>query len=308
LDLHRLRLLREVAERGSLSAAASALSYSTSSVSEQISVLEREARLQLLERGARGVRLTEAGRLVLLRAEEILAGVSALRAELDDLAGLRAGHLRMGAFPTAGARLLPRAVAAFRARHPHVGLDLIEADPDDALARLAARELDVALVYHFDQYDEPRDARHAEVELLTDELRVVLPSGHRLAGRRRIELAELALDSWVQGVRHGSTLDVLPAACQAAGFDPRIAFRTDDIMGVQGFVAAGLGVALISQLALPLFREDVAVRTLRPALRRSVGAALARQGDQPPAVAAMLDVLTSTSAELLQGTAGGPRV
>jgi DNA-binding transcriptional LysR family regulator len=299
LDLHRLRLICEVADRGSLSAAASALSYSTSSVSEQIAVLERETGLQLLERGARGVRLTDAGSLVVARARELVAGVAALRAELDDLAGLRAGRLRLGAFPTAGVRLLPRAVAAFRARHPSIDLELTEADPDDALERLAAREIDIALVYRFHHYEPAHEGRHEEVELLTDELRVVLPAGHRLARRRRIDLAELASDAWVQGVRHGSTLNILPAACRAAGFEPRIAFRTDDIMALQGFVAARLGVAVISQLALPLIRDDVVVRPLRPALRRSVAVALPRPGSSPPAVAAMLDVLATTGADLL---------
>jgi DNA-binding transcriptional LysR family regulator len=289
-----------VADRGSLSAAASALSYSTSSVSEQIGVLEREAGLQLIERGARGVRLTEAGALAVLRGREMLAGMTALRAELDELAGLRAGRLHLGAFPTAGVTLLPRAVAAFRARYPDVGLELTEADPDDALAGLAARDLDMALVYRFEQYEPAHDGRHESVELLTDELRVLLPSGHHLADRRRVDLSDLALDPWVQGVRNGSTLNVLPAACRAAGFEPGVRFQTDDMMALQGFVAAGLGVAVISQLALPLTRDDLIVRPLRPALRRSVSAALPRAGSQPPAASAMLEVLAATSAELLR--------
>jgi len=304
LDLHRLRLLCEVADRGSLSAAASALAYSTSSVSEQVAVLERETGLQLLERGPRGVRLTEAGSLVVARARELLAGETALRAELDDLAGLRAGRLHLGAFPTAGVRLLPRAVAAFRARYPDVGLELTEADPDDALTLLAARELDMALVYRFEHYEPTPEGRHETIELLTDELRVVLPAGHRLGGQHKVELTDLALDPWVQGVRRGSTLNVLPAACRAAGFEPRVGFRTDDIMALQGFVAAGLGVAVISQLALPLARDDLVVRPLRPALRRSVSAALPRPGSRPPAASAMLEVLAVTSTELLQDASG----
>jgi DNA-binding transcriptional LysR family regulator len=306
MDLRRLRLICEVADRGSLSAAADALSYSTSSVSEQISILEREAGLQLLERGARGVRLTDAGSVVVARARELVAGAAALRAELDDLAGLRAGRLRLAAFPTAGVRLVPRAVAAFRARHPDIGLELTEADPDDALERLAARELDLALVYRFDHYEVAREDRHDDVELLTDELRLVLPADHRLARRRRIALSELATEPWIQGVRHGSTVNILPAACRAAGFEPRIAFQTDDIMAVQGFVAARVGVAVISQLALPLTRHDVVVRPLRPALRRSISAALPRTGSRPPAVAAMLDVLGATSAQLVREAGGAP--
>jgi DNA-binding transcriptional LysR family regulator len=296
MDLHRLRILCEVADGGSLSAAASALSYSTSSVSEQMSVLEREAGLPLLERGPRGVRLTDAGELAVARARGLLAGAAALRADLDDLAGLRAGRVRIGAFPTAGARLVPRAVAAFRVRHPDVGLELTEADPDDALALLAARELDMALVYRFEAYEPALDG----VELLTDELRVVLPAGHRLVRRRHVDLGDLASEPWVQGVRHGSTLNILPAACRAVGFEPRIAFRTDDITALQGFVAAGLGVALISQLALPLARDDLAARPLRPVLSRRVSAVLPGAVARPPAVEAMLEMLAITSAELVR--------
>lgn len=267
-------------------------------------MLEREAGLQLIERGARGVRLTEAGSLAVSRAREMLASATALRAELDDLAGLRTGLLRLGAFPTAGVRLLPRAVAAFRARYPDVGLELTEADPDDALAGLVARALDMALVYRFEDYEPAHESRHDSVELLTDELRVVLPVGHRLAPRRQVDLSDLAADPWVQGVRQGSTLNVLPAACRAAGFEPRVGFRTDDVMAVQGFVAAGLGVAVISQLALPLARDDLVVRSLRPTLRRSVSAALPRAGSRPPAAGAMLEVLAATSAELLRDADG----
>jgi DNA-binding transcriptional LysR family regulator len=309
LDLHRLRLLTEVAERGSLTAAALALSYSTSSVSEQIAALEREAGLPLLERGARGVRLTEAGRLVVSRAHEILAGVTALRAELDDLAGLRAGQLHLGAFSTAGARLVPRAAAAFRARHAGVRLELSEADPDDALVRLAARELDVALIYRFEHYEEPPDARHEEVALLTDELRVLLPAGHRLARRERLALTDLAEEPWVQGVRRGSTLNILPAACAAAGFAPQITFRTDDIAAVQGFVAAGVGVAVISNLVLPLARDDLVVRPLVPALRRTVSVAVPRSGARPPAATALVDVLKAVGDELIAEAGGlyGPQ-
>lgn len=291
MELRRLKLLCEVAERGSLTAAASALSYSTSSVSEQIALLEREAGLQLLERGARGVRLTEAGRLLAARAQEILAHVAAVRGELDDLAGLRAGHLRVGTFATAGAMLVPRAVAAFKARHPGVELDVIEADPDEALQLLAGRQLDLALIYEFEQ-DAGRLPEDLErVHLLDDVLRVALPPDHRLARRREVHLRDLARDPWIQGVRTGSTVDVLPNACRAAGFEPRIAFRTDDPMAVQGFVAAGLGVAVIPSLVPAV--ADVVLRPLRPPLRRAVDVVLPPGGHRAPATDAMLDVLSA---------------
>jgi DNA-binding transcriptional LysR family regulator len=298
MELRRLRLLREVAERGSLTAAAGALSYSTSSVSEQIALLEREAGLTLLERGPRGVKLTEAGRLLAERADDILARVAAVRAELDDLAGLRAGHLRLGTFATAGATLVPRALAAFRGRHPGVEVDVVDADPDEAIALLAARELDVALVYEFEQEAGrlPRDLE--QVHILDEVLRVSLPAGHRLAGRAEIDLKDLASDPWVQGVRTGSTANILPDACRAVGFEPRIAFRTNDPTAVQGFVAAGLGVAVMPLLLVPVARPDLVVRPLRPALGRRIGAALPPGGHRPPAAGALLEALAAVGAEL----------
>lgn len=292
----RLRILCAVAEHGSLSAAAAELSYSTSAVSEHMAALEREAGTQLLERLPRGVRLTDAGRLVAERGHAILGSLAALRGELDDLAGLHAGRLRLGAFATAGATLAPRAVAAFRASHPGVELELTEADPDEAIELLASRELDLALVYAFEREPPlPIEAR----ELLTDELRVLLPAGHRLSGQETVELAELADEPWIQGVRHGSTVHVLPEACRAVGFEPRIAFRTDDPTAVHGFVAAGIGVAVASQLLLPIIRSDVVVRTLRPAQRRGVGVALPPTGARTPGAEAMVDVLVEVAAGLV---------
>jgi DNA-binding transcriptional LysR family regulator len=299
LDIRRLSILCEVAERGSLSAAAHALNYATSSVSEQIAILEREVGMRLVQRGARGIRLTEAGEILRARAEEILGRVSAARAELDDLRQVRTGRLRIAAFPTAGALLLPRALAEFGARHPGVELSVVEADPEPALAELAARRVDLALVYEFEGQRTYRGLSQRPTELLTDELHVVLPPAHPLRSRRTIRLERLEGEDWIQGVRHGSTLDILPNACRAAGFEPRIAFQTDDPMSLQGFVAAGLGVAVLSQLVLPAARDDIVVRPLRPPLRRSVGAAAAESRHDAPAVEAMLAVLRSVAADVV---------
>jgi DNA-binding transcriptional LysR family regulator len=291
MELRRLRLFAAVVEAGSMSAAASALSYSTSSVSEQIAALERDVGMQLLERAPRGVRLTAAGELLADRAEQILAQVAALQAELDDLAGLRTGQLRAGAFSTAGAMLLPLAASAFAARHPGVRLSIAEADPDEALALLVAGELDLALIYEFEGHPLSLPGGLEQHDLLEDTLHLIAPRGHITSRREVIALADLADERWIQGVRHGSTADVLPAACRAAGFEPQIVTATDDPMAVQGFVAAGLGLAVVSQLLLPVTRADVDVRQLRPALRRTVR--VARRGgiSPPPVEAAMLAVL-----------------
>ena len=299
LDVRRLRVLAEVARHGSFTAAAEALSYTPSAVSQQIAALEREAGTVLVERGARGVALTEPGRLLAAEAEQILGRLAAAELELQALAGLRAGLLRLGWFATAGATLMPRAIAEFQRRHPEVELDLFEGDPDECVPRLRARELELALIYQFEL--EPLVAADLErVHLLDDPLNVGLPADHRLARRRRVRLTDLAGERWIQGVRSGATAEVLPRACRLAGFEPAVAFRTDDRIAVEGLVAAGVGVALIPQLTLPTVRPDITVRPLEASgLRRSVLAALPAGAYRPPGAAAMLEVLR----EVCQGLA-----
>jgi DNA-binding transcriptional LysR family regulator len=303
LDVRRLRVLLEVARRGSFTAAATALSYTPSAVSQQIAALEREAGTTLVERGPRGVLLTEPGRVLAREADEILGRLAAAELELQALAGLRAGLLRLGWFATAGATLMPHAIAAFQRRHPAVELDLFEGDPDECVPRLRARELELALVYQF-ELEPPVAADLEQVPLVTDPLYVGLPAGHPLGARKRIDLVELAEERWIQGVRHGSTLEVLPRACRLAGFEPRIAFRTDDRIAVEGLVAAGLGVALIPQLTLPTARPDIAVRPLAAkGLSRQVRAALPTGAYRPPAAMAMVEVLREVCERLVADAA-----
>jgi molybdate transport repressor ModE-like protein len=296
LDARRLRVLAEVARCGSFSAAAATLEYTPSAVSQQVAALEREVGATLVERGARGVVLTEPGRALVRHAERIVAGLEAAEAEVQALAGLRSGRLRLGWFATAGATLMPRAIAAFRARHPDVDLSLVEADPDECMARLRERELELALVYDFDLAPSLGDDLE-QVDLLADRLYVGLPRDHPLASKASVSLRELREVPWVQGVRSGSTLEVLPTACRAAGFEPRIAFRTDDHMTVQGLVAAGVGVGLIPTLTVPTARADIAVRPITaPPMVRQVRAALAPGHYRPPAADAMLAVLREVAA------------
>jgi DNA-binding transcriptional LysR family regulator len=301
LDVRRLRVLREVARHESLSAAAAALSYSPSAVSQQIAALEREVGVGLVDRGARGATLTEAGRALVRHADEILGHITAAREELEALTGLRAGRLRLGAFSTAGAVLTPRAVKAFRDCHPGVETDLVEVDPEEAVAKLRARELDLALVYKFPVVENLPLEELEYVHLLDDRLYVALPQRHRLARRRRLKLQELADESWIQGIHRGSTVAVLPAACRAAGFEPRIVFRSDDHMAVEGFVAAGLGVAVCPEIVLATTRRDIVIRPLEvdgDLLTRQVGVALGHGSYRAPAVEAMVHIFEDISAAL----------
>jgi DNA-binding transcriptional LysR family regulator len=301
LDVRRLRVLREVGRQPSLSAAAAALAYTPSAVSQQIAALERELGVGLVERGARGAALTDAGRVLVRHADEIFGRIHTAEEELQALAGLETGRLRLGAFSTACAVLVPRAVVGFGERHPGVQVTLVEFDPEEALANLRARELDAALLYEFPVEQPAALDGLAYKHLLDDRLYVALPPDHRLARRRRLRLTELAEEPWVQGVYRGSTLQVLPAACRAAGFEPNIVFRSDDHMAVQGFVAAGLGVALVPQLTLPTARRDLVIRPLEvegDLLTRRVGVALPEGPYRPAASTAIVAVLEEVCAGL----------
>src|SRR5918998_2655850 len=166
LDVRRMRVLREVAVRGSFSAAADALSFTQSAISQQIAALEREAGTTLVQRSARGVRLTQAGEAVVRHAEAIMARLAEAEAELEAIAGLRGGRLRMAAFESAGATLMPLAIAAFRSRHPAVELSLSLLDPEESIPLLRTGELDLAIT--FDARPNPVEDGIQRVHLLDD--------------------------------------------------------------------------------------------------------------------------------------------
>ncbi len=298
LSLPRLRVLHEAARTGSLTLAAEALSYTTSAVSQQITLLERETNAQLLERHARGVRLTEAGRVLVEHTATVMAELDAAQDALSAVLHGDGGRLRFASFPTANAVLMPRAVAAFRPLHPNVELVLSERDRDDGLAGVAERELDLALVYEFSLVPVVVPATVEVRQLLVDAVYIMLPEHHRLARRRRLRMGDLAEEPWIQGVRSGSTLDVLPTAARAAGFEPQIVFRTDDQTTVRGLVAAGLGIAMVPSLILSSLPPGVVVAPLdEPALTRTV--MVASPASRPLAAAtAMIEALEGAAAGL----------
>jgi DNA-binding transcriptional LysR family regulator len=291
LNVNRLRILQEVAESGSLSKAAEAVGHTVSAVSQQITVLEQEAGARLIERHPRGVYLTEAGRLLVDHTDVILAEVRAAELALGALGAGKRGQLRIASFTTANAAFLPQAIRIFAGHHPGITLALTEADCDESAQMLARRRADLALVYEFPAVPLRRDGLRL-TSLLDDALHVALPSDHRLAGSPRLRLTELADEPWIQGAHRSSTADVLPHACRRAGFEARIAFRTDDQMTVRGLVAAGHGVALASSITLGSTPPGLVVLPLDdPSLVRRVFAATRADAPAPQAADAMIDCL-----------------
>ena len=295
LDVRRLRVLREVAARGSFSAAAEALSFTQSAVSQHVAALEREAGATLVERGPRGIRLTQAGDALVRHADAVLARLDDAEQELAAIAGLRGGRLRLGTFPSAGVTLVPQAVAAFRERYPEVGLRMVEAEPDEALPRLRAGEIDLTLAYDYDAVPEPPAPDLERTPLLDDPLEVVLPRGHPLADRACVSVADLAEEPWITGLGPTSCGRMSLHVCRAAGFEPEVALESNDCQTIQSFVAAGVGVTLLPRLGLSPRNDAVEVRPLaRPSLRR-VWAARPADGYRSPASDAMLEILLEVS-------------
>ena len=294
LDVRRLRVLKEVAERGSFSAAAESLAYTQSAVSQQIAALERESGTTLVDRGPRGIRLTDAGRALVQHAEDILCRLGAAEAELEAIAGLRGGRVRLSAFPTAGATIVPLAVKTFMARHPGVEMQLFEREPEDGVAMLKSGELDIALSIGYDgagTVHNPTDGVE-EIDLLEDPTYLAMPADHRYARKARTRLSDFSEESWIHSACKGTCGAVALRALHNAGFEPTIVFETDDYNVAQGLVAAGMGVTLLPEMALRNLREDIVVRPLGTQVtHRRIMACLLQGAYRSPATDAMLGIL-----------------
>src|SRR4051794_3733946 len=238
LDVRRLRVLREVAAHGSFSAAAEALAFTQPAVSRQIATLEAEAGARLVERGARGIRLTPAGELLLEHAEVILDRLAAAEHQLDALSGLDGGRLRVGAFPTANATLIPLALTAFDAEYPSVCLTLSECTTSEAGPPLAAGGADLAVVSDAGDPGEDIELEH----LMDDPMHLALPRSHPLVDKPELSMGDLRDEIWIEG-RDGICRTKLMRAAERAGFEPRVRFQSTEWLGKQGPVAAGGGGA-----------------------------------------------------------------
>jgi molybdate transport repressor ModE-like protein len=307
IEARHLRVLRAVARTGSFSAAARDLGCTQPAVSQQMKALESGAGTPLLVRGAREMRLTEAGEALVRHAAGILAGLTAAEEEVAAIAGLRAGRVRLSSFPSGSSTLVPRAVAEMRAHHPGTKVSLVEAEPPRSVDMLRAGDCDITLAFRYIDLPTPAEESWDDLvvrPLLTDRLVGVVPEGHRLAGLERpAGIEELAQEEWIAGCprcrRH------LVEVCERAGFTPRIDFATDDYPAVVGLVAAGLGVAVLPELALESVRpKGVAVVEVRPAVQREVVALTLPDLANVPAVDMMLARLARAALSLTPAPAG----
>jgi DNA-binding transcriptional LysR family regulator len=293
LDVRRLRVLRELAARGTIAATAEALGYTAPAVSQQLAALEREAGVELLERNGRRRRLTPAGEELVQRTEGILCQLEAAEAALARTTTHVAGVLRCGAFASAHRVLLPRAIAVLAGRHPDLRVTTQDMEPEDSLPALKLGELDVALAQEYAFAPNPSDPALERTELLDDTLRVALPESHRLAAAESVDIAELEAEPWIAG-REGSFCHrVVIHSTRSAGYEARLTHITNDFDVEYALIQAGAGVGLVPDLAGPP-PPGVVLRPVKGAPpSRRIYAAVRAGSSERPTIAAMLEALTA---------------
>ncbi len=295
LESRHIKTFLEVVRSGSYSAAARGLGYTQPAITQQMKALEREVGMPLFIRMGRGLQLTEAGSTLARHAEIIANDLAAAHNQLRALAKLESGLVRLCAFPSANATVVPRAAAGLLANHPGVRVELQEAEPPESLWRLGRGECDVALAFTYQGADTEPPPDVERIALMEDLLTILLPSGHPLTRHHSVRLADLAEERWIAGCpRCRANLLHL---CAEENFVPDIVFTTDDNLAVQSLVAAGVGVALMPALVLSFLRHpNVQGRVLAGRPTRRVSAFVLADRLRVPAIELVLAELEAAAA------------
>src|SRR4051794_10766336 len=299
-DVRRLRLLRELAARGTVTAVAQSLAYTPSAVSQQLAALERDAGVPLLERAGRGVRLTGGGRGLAAHADAIMARMEAAEADLAGLSGEATGRLRVAAFQTAAGALVLPALDTLEALHPRVQVELVDIEAEAALPGLRLGEFDLVLTEEYDHAPRRRDPAFERTELGEDRMLIALPAAHALAAERAVELRALADESWVTSREDTLFAAMFARACRAVGgFEPTVRHRTNDLRLLFELVAAGRGVALVPGLGGDWLVPGVTLLGLEaPPLERRIFTAVRSGTSTHPAVRALQGALAARAREI----------
>lgn len=291
MDFGRLRTLRELAQRKTMAAVAEALLISPSAVSQQIALLEDEAGVTLIERRGRGVALTPAGENLVAHAQRIIAILEEARTDIAEFNRIVAGELRIAAFPSIAAALIPQTMRSVEALHPRLRILLEELEPSPGLAALRAWQTDIALIDDLsDAQDMPGEFVET-IEIYEDSLVAIMPSSHRYASRDSISLGDLKDERWAVDTSSSPYANVLIGACQAAGFSPLINGRCNAFDVVSALIRAEQSIAVLPGLRMVNHGGDLIARKITPILRRKIFAAFRKGERRKPAVAAVLERL-----------------
>ncbi|MBW1599954.1 LysR family transcriptional regulator [Streptomyces sp. JJ38] len=293
-ESRHIRTFHEVVRTGSYTAAARSLGYTQPAITQQIKALEREVGAPLFLRVGRRMRLTEAGETLARHAGAILDSMAVAQEQVRALSRLNTGRVRICAFPSASATLVPEALARLAAGHPGVRAELQESEPPESLHRVVRGECDISLAFTYPGLDEQVPPELVEIPLLEDQLTVLLPAGHPMARRRAVRLAELSEERWIAGCLRCRSNFL--HECAELGFAPDVVFTTDDNLVVQSLVAEGLGIAMMPGLVLSfLAHRKVVGRALDPASRRRISAYVLREHLDIPATALVVDELRAVA-------------
>lgn len=300
IDAAGLRVMKAIADEGSFTAAATALGFTQPAISQMVRRLEQKTGTALVDRMGRQVRLTEAGEVLARHAVTVLSALDAAEEEVAAIAGLRSGRVRLMAFPSSSASLVPQALALLKRRFPEVTVRFSEGEPPESLAALRAGECDLAVAFAYEGTDvgrgEDLDAFVIR-PLLDDEVRLALPVDHPLAGSEVVDLSGAADEPWIAGCPR--CRGHLVSLAHRAGFSPNVAFESEDYVAVLGLVRAGLGVSLVPDLILKSApHEGIATRSLSPSSRRQIHAVTTADLLRVPAVAATLEALEASAAAM----------
>lgn len=302
LNPTHLKTLVTVIRTGSFASAARQLGYTGSAVSQQIAGLEREVDMSLFERYAHGIRPTPAGEYLATHAQDVLSAISAFEDEVQEMTAGTLGRVRFGSFPSASQQLLPLAMSRFIRTNPQVEILLDEGEPDQLVPQLVARELDLALVYHYDLMPQAWPRSLKSRRLLSEDLTLLLPPRHRLIGHN-ITIQDLSNETWISTGVHTSGSISLRRLCAAAGFEPSVHYRSNDYSVVRGFVQSGLGIALVPTLS-HVDVEDVSTASVAGLTVRRHVLALYPPTTSNPAVQGAVNALVAASDEICQTVPG----
>jgi DNA-binding transcriptional LysR family regulator len=301
LELHTIRIVRAIADTGTITGAAALLGFSQPAISQHLQRAEARLGMPLVVRSGRSIRLTEAGSLLARHALAISSALDAASGELAELAGMRTGSARIAAFPTASSTIMPRLLSAMAERHPGIVLSYVEAEPPEALVMLRDGTVDLAVTFSYpgDRADPHRDlaAGLALTPLFTEDMLLVLPAGHPAAAGAEVDVRELAGEHWIAGcpLCRGHLL----AVCEAAGFAPAIDYETDNAVAVLHLVAARLGVAMLPRLALATVTAPggTAIRAASPLSTRSIQLVHHTEAPRVPSLAATIAAVRDVPGE-----------
>ncbi|MYT94902.1 LysR family transcriptional regulator [Streptomyces sp. SID8359] len=306
LNLERLRTLDALARHGSVSGAAGGLHVTTSAVSQQMAKLEREVGQQLLARNGRGVRLTDAGRLLADHAARILSQVELAQSDIEAQRGEVVGQVTLSAFPTAARGLLPGTLTALRADHPELKVRTRELEPEQGLQAVLRGDVDVAVALDWSNKRLPVPGGLSKVELLDDAPDIAMPAGHPLAGRSEVELEDFAQDEWVSWPEGEFCYEWLMFTLRSRGIEPRISHLAGEHHTQLALIAAGFGVCVAPRLGRGPVPEGVSLVPVRQTMRRHIHAVWRTDADRRPSVRAAVDALRAAAEQVAAEASGSP--